>query len=124
MRTLFRAALLVLIACADDGGSDDSHSGRQTQASPLETEGIRTDRERAQIIFRLLCDTYALCQGKDDNCLPSLEQKWSAIVAAQPSEACLDALLDVDVCRLRDGCNEESRCQPFFAQSTAHCSGS
>ena len=111
---------------AGDAGTDAGNDAGSELSAALDTNGVRTDRRRAELIAPVFCQVFTTCPVLSPytiaECPAKLLEDYDLLVEAGDSPACIDATLDFGSCIAGSTCdNLGTRCAAAAVDRDTRC---
>jgi hypothetical protein len=111
---------------AGDAGTDAGNDAGTELSAALDTNGVRTDRRRAELIAPAFCQVFTTCPTLSPysiaECPTALVMDYDRLVVAGDSPACIDATLDFGSCIAGATCdNLGTRCAAAVIDRDTRC---
>lgn len=123
------ALALLVAACGDDSGADDTNAGggdggSYTLDDALQTSGTDTSDQRAGLLFDAACMKRIVCEPEAlQSCIDIEQQMYDAGKRAGFDSTCLDKTLDSYACLATHECSEfDTACDSATAAALSACS--
>lgn len=109
-----------------DAGTDAGSDAGSELGAALDTNGVRTDRRRAELIAPVFCQVFTTCPVlspyETGECPSALLADYDLLVSSGDSPGCIDATLDFGSCIAGSTCdNLGTRCAAAMVDRDTRC---